>query len=91
MLVEKSIDSGPCDNFNDYFTFISREKQNQNNNVSLKLPAVKAEFTRRLVFFSHATLYGKLSRSVWQKKCGQLNPRKFLKTHFENTGLWSGI
>ena len=49
IFAEISIHGGLCDNLNYYFTFISREMQNQNNNASLKLPAVRAEFVRKSV------------------------------------------
>lgn len=85
IFAEISIYGGLCANFNYYFTFISREKQNQHSNESLKLPAMRTEFARKSVFFSIATLYSELHSSVQQKELGQ-NPRKFLIWV-----LWSGI
>ena len=60
MLVRKFIDGKWCENFAEYFSLLSHEKRTRHNTISLNLPSVRTEFSKRSVCFSpswHTTLW----------------------------------
>ena len=60
MFLHRCIDEKLCENFAEYFSFLSHKKGTRNNSISLNLPSVRSEFTKRSVYFSSAKLYNEL-------------------------------
>ena len=50
MFVRKYTDGKLCENFAEYFSLLSNDKGTRNNSVSLNLPSVRTEFSKRYIF-----------------------------------------
>ena len=60
MFVCKFSDGKLCENFAEYVSLLSHEKCTRNNSISLNLPSIRTEFSKRSVYFSSAKLYNEL-------------------------------
>ena len=66
MFVRKCTDGKLCENFAEYFSFLSYEKRTRNNSIILNLPFVRTELLKRPVQVTGAKLYNKLSVQIRQ-------------------------
>ena len=49
-----------CENFAEHFSLLNREKHTRNNLISLNLPSVRIEFSKRSVYFWGAKIHNEL-------------------------------
>ena len=66
LFLHKCIDGKLCENFAEYFSLLSHEKRTRNNSISLNLPSVRTQFSKRSVYFSVAKLYNDLPVQIRQ-------------------------
>ena len=81
MLVKSCLDQNSCDSFNNYFDYLNHSMGTRNNNISVKLPRIKLESTKKGFYYYGAVEFNKLPRDIRELRSIMLFKRA-LQQHF---------
>jgi hypothetical protein len=62
--VRRCLDSNICESFCGYLKKIENQRNTRNNQISLKLPAVRTEFAKKSTYFMAAKIYNSLPTDI---------------------------
>ena len=81
LLVRQCIDKNICSSFINYFEPLRHGKNTRNNRISIKIPKVRLESTKRAFYFNGVIQFNKLSCEIREIDSFMLFKRA-LKEHF---------